>query len=70
MLWPRGYVRSHVFEVRRTEEFHAWLEALRDARAKARVLVRIERLTGGNPGDVDWNLWVARQAPHAIPPLA
>ena len=29
-----------------------WLSALRDARAKAKVLVRIERLANGNPGDV------------------
>ncbi len=39
-------------EVRQTEPFAAWLRSLRDPRAKARVLVRIERLIHGNPGDV------------------
>ena len=39
-------------EVRETEEFSDWLSALRDARAKAKVLVRIARLAAGNPGDV------------------
>lgn len=38
-------------EVRRTEEFADWLDALRDLKARATVLVRIERLAAGNPGD-------------------
>jgi putative addiction module killer protein len=38
--------------VYRTPEFDRWLKELRDLRAKAKVLVRIERLAGGNPGDV------------------
>jgi putative addiction module killer protein len=38
--------------VRRTERFVRWLEALRDLRGRAKVLARIERLIGGNPGDV------------------
>ena len=29
-----------------------WLDGLRDVRARARVLVRVERLASGNPGDV------------------
>ena len=29
-----------------------WLDGLRDVRARARVLVRVERLAAGNPGDV------------------
>ena len=29
-----------------------WLDGLRDVRARARVLVRVERLVAGNPGDV------------------
>lgn len=41
-----------VVEVRQTERFAIWLEGLRDLRARARVLARIERLIGGNPGDV------------------
>lgn len=41
-----------VVEVRKTELFQHWLDGLRDMRARARVLVRIERLIAGNPGDV------------------
>ena len=39
-------------EVRKTETFAKWLDALNDIRARARILVRIERLAAGNPGDV------------------
>lgn len=39
-------------EVRKTEVFAKWLDGLNDIRARARILVRIERLSGGNPGDV------------------
>ena len=39
-------------QVRQTERFVRWLEALRDLRGRAKVLARIERLIGGNPGDV------------------
>ena len=39
-------------EVRQTERFARSLEDLRDLRARARVQARIERLIGGNPGDI------------------
>ena len=39
-------------EIKKTAEFDKWLDGLRDTRAKAKVLVRIQRLAGGNPGDV------------------
>lgn len=39
-------------EIYKTEFFINWLDTLRDIRARARVLVRIERLASGNPGDV------------------
>jgi len=39
-------------EIRKTENFAKWLEGLRDVRVRARILVRIERLSAGNPGDV------------------
>ena len=39
-------------EIRKTEIFAKWLDGLHDIRARARVLVRIERLAAGNPGDV------------------
>lgn len=38
--------------VRKTEDFAKWLDSLNDIRARARILVRIERLAAGNPGDV------------------
>ena len=41
-----------MIEIRKTEAFSKWLDGLHDIRARARVLVRIERLAGGNPGDV------------------
>ena len=41
-----------MIEVRKTEVFAKWLDALKDIRARARVIVRIERLAAGNPGDV------------------
>jgi len=41
-----------VVEIRETELFAKWIDNLRDIQAKARVLVRIERLASGNAGDV------------------
>jgi putative addiction module killer protein len=41
-----------MIEVRKTDLFANWLDNLRDIQAKARVLVRIERLASGNAGDV------------------
>jgi putative addiction module killer protein len=39
-------------EIRQTETFATWFRSLRDRRARARVQVRIDRLSLGNPGDV------------------
>jgi len=39
-------------EVLRTAIFDRWLGKLKDRRAVARILVRIDRLALGNPGDV------------------
>jgi putative addiction module killer protein len=39
-------------EIRKTDVFAIWLDGLRDMRARARILARIERLASGNPGDV------------------
>lgn len=36
----------------RSATFDRWLRNLKDQRAAARVLVRINRLAAGNPGDV------------------
>jgi putative addiction module killer protein len=41
-----------VLEIRETEIFSAWLQALRDTRAKAKIAARARRLAFGNPGDV------------------
>ncbi len=41
-----------MIEIRKTEAFTKWLDRLNDIRARARILVRIERLAQGNPGDV------------------
>lgn len=38
--------------IRETEEFSDWLRGLTDRRARSIILVRIERLASGNPGDV------------------
>jgi putative addiction module killer protein len=39
-------------EARQAERFVRWLADLRNLRARAKVLARIERLIEGNPGDV------------------
>ncbi|MGA8173092.1 MAG: type II toxin-antitoxin system RelE/ParE family toxin [Methylocystis sp.] len=41
-----------MIEVRKTNAFLAWLRKLRDVRALARIQIRIDRLSLGNPGDV------------------
>jgi len=41
-----------MIEVRETGEFSEWFGALKDARARAKILVRIARLARRNPGDV------------------
>jgi putative addiction module killer protein len=41
-----------VVEIIRSATFDKWLSGLKDARGRARVLVRIDRLALGNPGDV------------------
>ena len=41
-----------MIEVRQTDVFAAWFADLRDREARARITVRIRRLSLGNPGDV------------------
>ena len=41
-----------MMEIRKTEVFVKWLDGLSDVHARARILVRVERLAVGNPGDV------------------
>ena len=39
-------------EIRQTEAYFQWFNNLRDRQARARIDVRIRRLSLGNPGDV------------------
>lgn len=39
-------------EIRQTEVYSRWFNSLRDRKARARIDVRIRRLSLGNPGDV------------------
>ncbi len=41
-----------MIEVRQTDVFADWFAGLRDRVARARITVRIRRLSLGNPGDV------------------
>ncbi|MDP2124241.1 MAG: type II toxin-antitoxin system RelE/ParE family toxin [Parvibaculum sp.] len=41
-----------MIEIRQTRVFADWLAGLRDAQARARILVRLDRMALGNPGDV------------------
>ncbi len=41
-----------LLEIRQTELYSDWFDRLGDGRAKARIDVRIRRLSLGNPGDV------------------
>jgi putative addiction module killer protein len=41
-----------VFEIRQTEVYARWFDSLRERKARARIDVRIRRLSLGNPGDV------------------
>lgn len=43
---------SHPYSIRTTEAFDQWFSRLRDRRAKARILARIDRFESGNPGDI------------------
>ena len=41
-----------MIEIRQTTDFAEWMAGLRDARGRARIAARIDRLALGNPGDV------------------
>ena len=41
-----------MIEIRQTDMYAQWIEKLRDRQAKARIAIRIRRLSLGNPGDV------------------
>jgi putative addiction module killer protein len=37
-------------QVKKTGEYRAWIDGLKDLAARARVLMRVDRLIHGNPG--------------------
>ena len=41
-----------MIEIRQTEVYSKWFKGLRDRQARARINIRIRRLSMGNPGDV------------------
>ncbi len=41
-----------MIEIRQTTNYSEWFNSLRDRQAKARIDIRIRRLSMGNPGDV------------------
>ncbi|MCP2727211.1 type II toxin-antitoxin system RelE/ParE family toxin [Limnofasciculus baicalensis] len=41
-----------MIEIRKTEIYSRWFNSLRDRQARARIDIRIRRLSMGNPGDV------------------
>jgi putative addiction module killer protein len=41
-----------MLEIRKTEEFKAWLDALYDLMGRAKIQARIKRLAEGNQGNV------------------
>lgn len=40
-----------MIEIIKSETFDRWLQNLKDRLGRARILARIDRLAGGNPGD-------------------
>jgi len=49
-MYLLGY-NAVVIEIRQTEVYASWFANLRDRPARARIDVRIRRLSLGNPGD-------------------
>jgi len=43
-----GYTSA--MRVEQTDQYREWIEGLRDRAARARILVRVDRLIHGNPG--------------------
>ena len=41
-----------VLEIRQSDTYAKWFRRLRDRQARARIILRIRRLSLGNPGDV------------------
>ena len=41
-----------MLQIRKTHIYAEWIDNLRDLQGRTRILVRVERLAAGNPGDV------------------
>ena len=41
-----------MIEIRQTDEYDTWFRKLHDRQARSRILIRVHRLSLGNPGDV------------------
>jgi putative addiction module killer protein len=46
-------LHNYIIEIRQTAEYSRWFGKLRDQKAKARIDIRIRRLSLGNFGDVE-----------------
>ena len=44
-----GYTRH--MRVEKTDDYRDWIDGLRDLSGRARILMRVDRLIHGNPGD-------------------
>jgi putative addiction module killer protein len=49
--YPKRY-DAVMIEIRQTEQYARWFRRLGDPMARARILVRVRRLSLGNPGDI------------------
>lgn len=49
-MYPIGYTSS-MYQLRQTDTFAKWLRRLRDKRARARILARLDAVRLGNLGD-------------------
>ena len=50
-MYLNGYDET-MFKIKQTETFTTWFADLRDAKAKARIIMRMDRARAGNLGDV------------------
>ena len=50
-MYPIKY-SSAMIEIRQTEDYRKWFDKLKDRNARARIDIRIRRLSLGHPGDV------------------
>ena len=49
-MYPLGYTYILV-QIQKTDRFARWIDKLQDTQGRALILVRVERLAAGYPGD-------------------